>query len=135
MKDLSKMTASELQQMLTNIFAASSAYELEDSAKLERICIMFENDSSEKLALLENNPDEYYHQKYAQGPMYSEDEIISLVKGSSDLSFLRDLMDIVHNDRPKYAPQTFEVITKSIYSAMHLLNNKIVDPVTHTSVF
>lgn len=127
MKDLSQMTASELQQMLTNIYALASAYEMEEAEKVERITIMYDSDSAQKLALLEHDPEEYYSQKYSQGPTYSDDEVLNLAENISDISGMQKLIDVVNQDRPKYIPQTFERIKKILHYSMHLLKDTNAD--------
>ena len=114
MKDLSIMSATELQQMLTNIYALASAYEMEEAAKVERISIMFDRDYSDKLALLETDPEEYYKQKYSQPPAYTEGEAIKMITKCRDADQLNAIKNTVEHDRPKYAPQTYERITKAI---------------------
>lgn len=114
MIDLSKMTATELQQMLTNIYAVAFAYEMEEAAKVERIAIMFDSDSAEKLALLEDNPEEYFKQKYSQTPTYSEGEAIKLITKCKDDQQLKFIESVIDRDRPTYPPQTYERITKAI---------------------
>jgi spore coat polysaccharide biosynthesis protein SpsF (cytidylyltransferase family) len=117
MIDLSIMTATELQQMLTNIYNVASAYtdeDLEQCTKLERITIMFDTDAAEKLTLLNNDPEEYFKQKYSQEPAYTEGEAIKLITKGKDDQQLNSIESIIDHDRPAYPPQTYERITKAI---------------------
>jgi len=137
MIDLSKMSATELQQMLTNIYTIASAYtdnDPEQCTKLERITIMFDDDHIEKLNLLYEDPEEYFKHKYSQEPTYSDEEILSLVQDSNSLSDLQTLLDVVDSDQPKYIPQTFERITKLIYYSIDLMRRlKTSQPNPETS--
>lgn len=111
MKDLSKMTATELQQMLTNIYAVASAYtdhDPENCTKLERITIMFDSDYAEKLNLLDHDPEEYFKQKYSEEPAHTEGEAIKIITKCRDSDQLKAIELIVDRDRPKYPPQTYD---------------------------
>lgn len=123
MKDLSKMSATELQQMLTNIYTVASAYEMEESTKLERITILFESDSSEKLDLLEHNPEEYFSQKYSQEPKHTEEAAVLIINSCNDIPALEVIKQAIAEDSPKYAPQTYERIMKQIYLCQNMISN------------
>jgi len=117
MIDLSKMSATELQQMLTNIYTIASAYtdhDPEECTKLERISIMFDDDHIEKLNLLYEDPEEYFRQKYSQQPIHTEGEAVKIITKCRDLDQLAAIELVVERDHPKYAPQTYERITKAI---------------------
>lgn len=117
MIDLSIMTATELQQMLTNIYNIASAYtdhDPEECTKLERINIMFDSNYAQKLQLLDHDPEEYFAQKYSQLPAHTEGEAIKLITKCKDANQLNAIETTIEQDRPKYPPQTYERITKAI---------------------